>query len=280
MIEPWWLGQNRTFPTQESEVTYADRTRYLLRAGGYPAGDSVLSSGGMERGELHDGGLRGSRVSLRLVHAGNIRWRHRTQPSADDPFQLAGRLRQERSSCAVGVSAHLLGVDALQLLTGHSPLERGASGKDRLRDDQLASRHAPLRKSTLCFRGHSHVAHSHRDSDQCVGGGKERMDTNGASVNTHEVPLSGLPTSNREWSPFFFDFLTIFLYNTFVFASRTLELNAAKEKLEIVSGAAPPPFRIFAGGIPRRLRWRNAFELSLEYSTKTKNCPRPGLGQF
>jgi hypothetical protein len=45
------------------------------------------------------------------------------------------------------------------------------------------------------------------------------------------------------------------------------ELNAAKEKLEIVSGAAPPPFRIFAGGIPRRLRRRNAFGLSLEYCT-------------
>jgi len=40
-------------------------------------------------------------------------------------------------------------------------------------------------------------------------------------------------------------------------------LNAAKEKLEIVSGAAPPPFRIFAGGFFRK----NAFELSLKYST-------------
>jgi len=44
---------------------------------------------------------------------------------------------------------------------------------------------------------------------------------------------------------------------------------AAKEKLEIVSGAAPPPFRIFAGGgIPRRRRRRNAFGLIQEYCTK------------
>jgi len=41
-----------------------------------------------------------------------------------------------------------------------------------------------------------------------------------------------------------------------------------KEKLEIVIGAAPPPFRIFAGGFPRRRRRRNAFELIQEYSTK------------
>ena len=47
-------------------------------------------------------------------------------------------------------------------------------------------------------------------------------------------------------------------------------MNAAKEKLEIVSGAAPPPFRIFAGGIPRRRRRRNAFGLSLEYCTRIK----------
>src|SRR3989338_3005017 len=47
-------------------------------------------------------------------------------------------------------------------------------------------------------------------------------------------------------------------YHLIVFASRILGLNAAKEKLEIVSGAALPPFRIFAGGIPRRRRRRNA----------------------
>jgi hypothetical protein len=51
-------------------------------------------------------------------------------------------------------------------------------------------------------------------------------------------------------------------------AHRKFEMNfAAKEKLEIVSGAAPPPFRIFAGGFPRRLRRRNAFGLIQEYCT-------------
>jgi len=45
---------------------------------------------------------------------------------------------------------------------------------------------------------------------------------------------------------------------------------AAKEKLEIVSGAAPPPFRIFAGGLPRpAVAGRNAFELIQEYCTNT-----------
>jgi len=38
---------------------------------------------------------------------------------------------------------------------------------------------------------------------------------------------------------------------------------AAKEKLEIVSGAAKPQFRNFAGGFFRQ----NAFGLSLEYCT-------------
>ena len=47
-----------------------------------------------------------------------------------------------------------------------------------------------------------------------------------------------------------------------------LQEYAAKEKLEIVSGAASPPFRIFAGGLPRRLRRRNAFGLIQEYCTK------------
>jgi len=43
---------------------------------------------------------------------------------------------------------------------------------------------------------------------------------------------------------------------------------AAKEKLEIVIGAAPPHFqKVFAGGTPRRRRRRNAFGLSLEYCT-------------
>jgi len=50
---------------------------------------------------------------------------------------------------------------------------------------------------------------------------------------------------------------------------------AAKEKSEIVIGAAhfdfaqykPPPFRIFAGGIPRRRRRRKRFGLIQEYWT-------------
>lgn len=47
-------------------------------------------------------------------------------------------------------------------------------------------------------------------------------------------------------------------------------MNAAKEKLEIVSGAASPPFRIFAGGLPRRLRRRKRFGLIQEYCTKIR----------
>jgi len=58
-----------------------------------------------------------------------------------------------------------------------------------------------------------------------------------------------------------------FCYHVIVFALRILGLNVAKEKLEIVSGTAPPPFRIFAGGIPRRRRRRNAFGLIQEYCT-------------
>ena len=42
-----------------------------------------------------------------------------------------------------------------------------------------------------------------------------------------------------------------------------LQEYAAKEKLEIVSGAAPPPSRIFAGGIFRK----NAVGLIQEYCT-------------
>jgi len=44
------------------------------------------------------------------------------------------------------------------------------------------------------------------------------------------------------------------------------EFVAAKEKLEIVSGAAPPPFRIFAVGFFRK----NAFGLIQEYCTGTQ----------
>jgi len=54
------------------------------------------------------------------------------------------------------------------------------------------------------------------------------------------------------------------VYHLIVFALRILGLNAAKEKLEIVSCAATPPFRIFAGGLPRRLRRRNGFALIQE----------------
>ena len=46
-------------------------------------------------------------------------------------------------------------------------------------------------------------------------------------------------------------------------ASRTRNLFAAKEKLEIVSGAAPPPFGFSAGGSRRRRR-RNGFALIQE----------------
>jgi len=42
------------------------------------------------------------------------------------------------------------------------------------------------------------------------------------------------------------------------------ELNAAKEKLEIVSDAVSPPFRIFAGGFFRK----SAFGLIQEYCTR------------
>ena len=38
----------------------------------------------------------------------------------------------------------------------------------------------------------------------------------------------------------------------------------------VLSGAAPPPFRIFAGGLPRRRRRRNAFGLIQEYSINEK----------
>ena len=41
-----------------------------------------------------------------------------------------------------------------------------------------------------------------------------------------------------------------------------LQEYAAKEKLEIVIRVAPSPFRIFAGGFPRRLWWQNVFILN------------------
>ena len=52
-----------------------------------------------------------------------------------------------------------------------------------------------------------------------------------------------------------------------VVRSKNSWIYAAKEKLEIVSGAAPPPFRIFAGGLPRRLRRRKRFGLIQVYKT-------------
>jgi len=57
--------------------------------------------------------------------------------------------------------------------------------------------------------------------------------------------------------------LGILDFHNLILASRIPGFNAAKEKLEIVSGAAPPPFRIFAGGLFRK----NAFGLIQEYCT-------------
>ncbi|OIO52059.1 hypothetical protein AUJ78_01810 [Candidatus Peregrinibacteria bacterium CG1_02_41_10] len=56
-----------------------------------------------------------------------------------------------------------------------------------------------------------------------------------------------------------------FIFRFTFFSSRNFSIgfNAAKEKLEIVSGAAPQPFRIFAGGLFRK----NAFGLIQEYCT-------------
>ena len=48
------------------------------------------------------------------------------------------------------------------------------------------------------------------------------------------------------------------------------ELDAAKEKLEIVSSAAPPLFRIFAGGFFRK----SAFGLIQEYCTEKNTDSR------
>jgi len=53
-------------------------------------------------------------------------------------------------------------------------------------------------------------------------------------------------------------------------------LYAAKEKLEIVSGAAPPPFRIFAGRFFRK----NAFGLIQEYCTIEEIASFEGSPRF
>jgi len=50
--------------------------------------------------------------------------------------------------------------------------------------------------------------------------------------------------------------------------------------LAVLIGAAPPPFRIFAGGLPRRRRRRNAFELSLIYCTSTEIASKRGPPRF
>ena len=51
------------------------------------------------------------------------------------------------------------------------------------------------------------------------------------------------------------------------------------EKLEIVSGVAPPPFRIFAGGPPRPdlASGRNAFGLIQEYCTTYRGYARTSV---
>ena len=48
----------------------------------------------------------------------------------------------------------------------------------------------------------------------------------------------------------------------------------------VFSGAAPPPFRIFAGGLPRRLRRRNAFGLIQEYCTRKEFASLKGSPRF
>ena len=50
--------------------------------------------------------------------------------------------------------------------------------------------------------------------------------------------------------------------------------------LAVFIGAAPPHFQNFAGGFPRRRRRRNAFELSLEYSTSKEFASGFGSPRF
>ena len=59
---------------------------------------------------------------------------------------------------------------------------------------------------------------------------------------------------------------TVMGYNLFLPSGTKdyLKEFAAKEKLEIVIRAAPPPFRILAGELPRRRRWRKRFGLIQE----------------
>src|SRR3989344_251016 len=48
----------------------------------------------------------------------------------------------------------------------------------------------------------------------------------------------------------------------------------------VFSGAALPPFRIFAGGLPRRRRRRNAFGLIQEYCTRKEFASLNGSPRF
>jgi len=50
--------------------------------------------------------------------------------------------------------------------------------------------------------------------------------------------------------------------------------------LAVFSGTAPPHFQDFAGGIPRRLRRRNAFGLIQEYSTSKEFASGFGSPRF
>jgi len=53
----------------------------------------------------------------------------------------------------------------------------------------------------------------------------------------------------------------------FSFPKNMFEPMFLTGSLAVFIGAAPPHFQNFAGGFPRRLRRRNAFGLSLKYST-------------
>ncbi|MBU0721895.1 hypothetical protein KKA93_00330 [Patescibacteria group bacterium] len=50
--------------------------------------------------------------------------------------------------------------------------------------------------------------------------------------------------------------------------------------MAVFIGAAPPHFQNFAGGFPRRLRRRNAFELIQEYSTSKEFASGFGSPRF
>jgi len=58
------------------------------------------------------------------------------------------------------------------------------------------------------------------------------------------------------------------------------ELIVFPGSLAVLIGAAPPHFRIFAGGLPRRRRRRNAFGLSLIYCTSSEIASKRGPPRF